>query len=267
MFCNKQRFLSCVVSAAVLCFAAFAANASADDGDTAPMPTIEATTDGGEVAVPSPADQAATVTVAAAAEFSKNVVHGSVYTVPSGEDHYAAYGNVHGSLLRDGNVVAEFVTNETGEFTINGIAPGSWTVMLEQERDNVFGSTEVTLTFDLFHEETLVLFLNKCGAARFPSDFDASVVLAENSVKYWQYVNCGASGPSHAVPVVHETASNAYAAASNTCSQCGQASYAACQQSCDCCCGCSMGNGMGALGLLGLLGLIGLSEPGPVSEY
>ena len=191
----------------------------------------------------------------------KDVIHGRVFTVPAGEDHYIPYGGVHGTFTQDGKIIAEFFTDEKGEFTIIDLPAGDWEVMAEQERDEVFGSSEVTVSYDVFHEETLVLFLNGCGLARFPNEFDPSLPIAENAVKYWQYVNCvgaGSKTPQNA-GVCKNTASDAYAQACNTCSQCNYDPCGTCS-SCGCqpCC-----NPLGALGLLGLLGLIGSVGPGP----
>ena len=194
----------------------------------------------------------------------KETIHGKVFTVPAGGDQYIPYSEVHGTLSRDGHIIAEFFTDENGEFVIIGLPAGDWEVMAEQEHDEVFGSSEVTVTYDLFHEETLILFLNNCGLARFPSEFDSSLPIAENSVKYWQYVSCtGAGSKTPQDPTAYKkTASDAYATACNTCSQC---SYDPCGTCYSCCCQ-PCCNPFGALGLLGLLGLIGLIQP-PVSAF
>lgn len=191
----------------------------------------------------------------------KDVVHVRVYTVPVGEDHYTPYGGVRGTFSRDGRIVSEFVTDERGEFTIYDLPAGDWEIMAEQERDEVFGVGEVTISYDVFHEDTLIIFLNRCGLARFPNEFDPSLPLAENKVKYWQYVNCAGVGPETPQDpnAPRNSASDAYATAQNTCCQTG---YDACN-ACDGCCQPGCGNGFGALGLLGLLGLIGLAHPVP----
>ena len=185
------------------------------------------------------------------------VIRGRVFTVPVGEDHYIPYGSVHGTFTKDGQIVAEFTTDEQGEFTVVDLPDGDWDVMAEQERDEVFGSAEITISYDLVQEEELVLFLNKCGLARFPNEFDPFLPLAENKVKYWQYVNCVGTGAKTPTQVYEGSASDAYATACNTC---GQGVYDACGTCGNVCCA-PCGNGLGALGLLGLLGLIGLSHP------
>ena len=192
------------------------------------------------------------------------VIHGRVFTVPVGEDHYIPYGAVHGTFTKDGQIVAEFTTDEQGEFTVFALDAGDWDVMAEQERDEVFGSAEVTIAYDVFQEDTLVLFLNKCGLARFPNEFDPSLPLAENKVKYWQYVNCIGTGSKTPAKTSEYSASDAYATACNTC---GQNAYDACGSCGNACCA-PCGNGLGALGLLGLLGLIGLAHPvPPISRF
>lgn len=196
----------------------------------------------------------------------KDVIHGRVFTVPAGEDHYIPYGEVHGTFTQDGQIIAEFFTNEKGEFTIIDLPAGDWEIMAEQERDEVFGSSEVTVSYDVFHEETLVLFLNNCGLARFPNEFDPSLPIAENAVKYWQYVNCVGTGSKtpQGANVYKNSASDAYAQACNTCSQCNYDPCGTYDCGCQPCC-----NPCGALGLLGLLGLIGLVHPPvpPVSAF
>ena len=196
----------------------------------------------------------------------KDVIHGRVFTVPAGEDHYIPYGGVRGTFTQDGKIIAEFFTDEKGEFTIVDLPAGDWEIMAEQERDEVFGSSEVTVSYDVFHEETLVLFLNNCGLARFPNEFDPSLPIAENSVKYWQYVNCVGAGSRtpQSANAYKNAASDAYAQACNTCGQCNYDPCGTYGCGCQPCC-----NPCGALGLLGLLGLIGLAHPPipPISAF
>lgn len=225
------------------------------DAEAAPIPADEAmgtsvvTADGADA---FPAE--GTLSANSAAERVTDVLVGKVFTVPEGEDHYMAYGNVRGTFMSDDKVVASFTTNSEGMFTVESLPAGDYTVMAEQERDRHFGSAQVTVTYNNLHEEVMILFLNKCGLARFPSTFDPSLPLAENDVKYWQYVNCATKGVAqNAVnnAANSQTAASAYSAANMP------VGYPTTG-------GMSMGAGIGALGLLGLLGLIGIG-PGPVS--
>lgn len=224
---------------------------SAQENAAVATPAIEAETEIETVAVPQTDTE------------GKDIIYGRVFTVPIGDDHYIPYGNVHGTFTQDGKVIAEFFTDEKGEFTIVDLPAGDWEIMAEQERDGVFGSSEVSVSYDAFREETLVLFLNNCGLARFPDEFDPSLPIGENAVKYWQYVNCVGTG-SKTPQVYKSSASDAYAQACDTCNQCN---YDPCGTY-DCCCQ-PCCNPCGALGLLGLLGLIGLVHPPipPISAF
>ncbi len=193
-------FFAALAAGVCLRSAPLPADEAAGVGALGQVSTDEAPAKGSAVAIPQ--DQENTE--------GKNVIHGRVFTVPVGDERYSRYGQVHGIFTKDDHIFAEFTTDERGEFTLTDVPAGDWTIMLEQERDEVFGSAEATISYDVFHEETLTLFLNECGLARFPNEFDPSKPIAENDVKYWQYVDCRNVGARSSHAVNEGSASSAY---------------------------------------------------------
>ena len=75
---------------------------SADDADALSITTDSAAPEASDVAVPQGQETIE----------GEKVIHGRVFTVPTGEDHYIPYGSVHGTFTKDGQIVAEFTTDE-----------------------------------------------------------------------------------------------------------------------------------------------------------
>lgn len=193
-----------------------------------------------------------------------DIVLGHVYTVAEGEDHYLPYANVHGSLLQDDKVITEFTTDENGAFTLKDIPVGEYILMAEHEGDDAFGSCEISIIYDMFREDPLVLFLNECGLARFPSDFNPDIPISENSVKYWDYVKCAKTESDVEKETKGEKKPDSESAAKTYACPENQVCYECCCDPCQYGISCCVGPGWGALGLLGLIGVIG---PCPVTGF